>query len=101
MSDYRERCQYRTRRFRFLVMASVPPPDAMFVIGRARGAQAPPSPWSGSGLGCAGHERRFRDVRDNSRLPPTPERLRQRSEPTKCQELPPHARPKNIDLDEP
>src|SRR5215467_4120520 len=29
-----------------------------------------------------GHERRFRDVRDQSGLPPTPERLRQRSEPT-------------------
>jgi hypothetical protein len=29
-----------------------------------------------------GHERRFRDVRDRSGLPPTPERLRQRSEST-------------------
>jgi hypothetical protein len=29
-----------------------------------------------------GHERRFRDVRDESGLPPTPERLRQRGEPT-------------------
>jgi hypothetical protein len=32
-----------------------------------------------SGLG---HERRFHDVRDESALPPTPERLRHRSEPT-------------------
>jgi hypothetical protein len=31
---------------------------------------------------ASGHERRFRDVRDESGLPPTPERLRQRSEPT-------------------
>src|SRR5258707_35764 len=30
----------------------------------------------------SGHERRFRDVRDESDLPPTPERLRHRSEPT-------------------
>ena len=29
-----------------------------------------------------GHERRFRDVRDESGLPQTPERLRQRSEST-------------------
>ena len=29
-----------------------------------------------------GHERRFRDVRGESGLPPTPEGLRQRSEPT-------------------
>jgi hypothetical protein len=29
-----------------------------------------------------GHERGFRDVRDKSGLPPTPERLRQRGEPT-------------------
>src|SRR5262249_55205855 len=29
-----------------------------------------------------GHERRFRDVRDEFGLPPTPERLWQRSEPT-------------------
>jgi hypothetical protein len=29
-----------------------------------------------------GHERRFRYVRDESGLPPTPERLRQRTEPT-------------------
>jgi hypothetical protein len=29
-----------------------------------------------------GHERRFRDVRDESGLPPTPERLRRCSEPT-------------------
>src|SRR5262249_19138811 len=28
-----------------------------------------------------GHERCFRDIRDESGLPPTPERLRQRSEP--------------------
>jgi hypothetical protein len=31
---------------------------------------------------ATGHERRFRDARDESGLPPTPERLRQRSEPT-------------------
>src|SRR5258707_8110332 len=30
----------------------------------------------------SGHERRFRDVGDESGLPPTPERLRHRSEPT-------------------
>jgi len=29
-----------------------------------------------------GHERRFRDVRDKSGLPPTPERLRQRAKRT-------------------
>jgi hypothetical protein len=29
----------------------------------------------------SGHEHHFRDVRDESGLPPTPERLRQRSEP--------------------
>src|SRR5262249_2292973 len=29
-----------------------------------------------------GHERHFPDVRDGSSLPPTPERLRQHSEPT-------------------
>jgi len=31
---------------------------------------------------CLGHERRFRSVHDASGLPPTPERLRQRNEPT-------------------
>jgi len=30
----------------------------------------------------SGHERRFRSVHDASGLPPTPERLRQRNEPT-------------------
>jgi len=34
---------------------------------------------SSSGLG---HECRFHDVRDESRLPPGPERQRQRSQPT-------------------
>jgi hypothetical protein len=52
---------------------------------------AKPSPWgtftSYSLPACLahtalGHERRFRDVRDESGLPPTPERLRRRSEPT-------------------
>jgi hypothetical protein len=31
---------------------------------------------------ASGHERRFRDVHAKSGLPPTPERLRHRSEPT-------------------
>jgi hypothetical protein len=33
-------------------------------------------------MAALGHERRFRDVCDESGLPPTPERLRQRSELT-------------------
>ena len=36
----------------------------------------------GAQKSAPGLERRFRDLRDKSGLPPTPERLRQRSEPT-------------------
>jgi hypothetical protein len=40
---------------------------------------AHPNPYH---LSAMGHERRFRDVRDESGLPPGPEILQQRSEPT-------------------
>jgi hypothetical protein len=33
-------------------------------------------------MSALGHERRFRGIRDESGLPPIPERLRHRSEPT-------------------
>jgi hypothetical protein len=66
---------------------------AMLIAIPHRGRSGSGSAGLTSATSGVGHERRFRDVRDESGLPPTPERLRQRSEPTlraKCG--PSHAR---------
>ena len=64
-------------------------PETIFSITRTAGSFAQDRGCSGmkrqlapSSSSASRHSRRFRDVRDESGLPPTSERLRRRSEPT-------------------
>ena len=67
---------------RCALFAAAPHPNPFPIVRRVQRGEERARLLGQALKSAAGHERRFRDVGDESGLPPTPERLRHRSEPT-------------------
>ena len=67
---------------RCALFAAAPHPNPFPIVRRVQRGEERARLLGQALKSAAGHERRFRDVGDESGLPPTPERFRQRSELT-------------------